>query len=216
MAQVFEVRYSRNFRIFSGLVGWLSGILNYGIFPAVSVKFFIYFCKLPDSFKLPGIPFEISTYVCLLLVAMTLGCYFAINGGQVGIMLTDFVQGMFCNASFLILMVFFLFKFSWGDVSETLTQLHEKTPNASMLDPFATTGIKDFNIWYFVMGIISTFFGTGTWQGNSGYNASAKNAHEARMANMLGSWRVLVQSSLILFIPICAIVFFNNPKLRNI
>ena len=212
MAQFFEVRYSRKFRIFSGFIGWLSGILNYGIFPAVSVKFFIYFCGLPDVFTLPGIPFTFSTYVCLLLIAMSMGVFFAINGGQVGIMLTDFIQGMFCNASFLILMVYLLLKFNWGDIFETLTLLHEQSPNASMADPFATTGIKDFNIWYFIMGIIGTIFSTGTWQGNSGYNASAKSAHEAKMANLLGSWRVLVQSSLVLFIPICAIVFFNSPK----
>ena len=151
MAQFFEVRYSRKFRIFSGFIGWLSGILNYGIFPAVSVKFFIYFCGLPDVFTLPGIPFTFSTYVCLLLIAMSMGVFFAINGGQVGIMLTDFIQGMFCNASFLILMVYLLLKFNWGDIFETLTLLHEQSPNASMVDPFATTGIKDFNIWYFLI-----------------------------------------------------------------
>ena len=106
MAQFFEIRYSRSFRVFCGILGWLAGVINYGIFPAVSVKFFIYFCRLPESYRIPGINFEFSTFVSLLLLAISLGVIFAIAGGQIAIMLTDFIQGTFCNVAFLLLLVF--------------------------------------------------------------------------------------------------------------
>ena len=41
MAQFFELRYSKRFRVFAGLVAFFSGIINYGIFPAVAARFFI-------------------------------------------------------------------------------------------------------------------------------------------------------------------------------
>ena len=39
MAQFFEMRYSRKFRVFAGMICWFSGIVNFGIFPAVGANF---------------------------------------------------------------------------------------------------------------------------------------------------------------------------------
>ena len=215
MAQFFEVRYSRNFRVFCGILGWLSGVLNYGIFPAVSVKFFIYFCSLPETFTIPGISCTFSTFVCLLLVAISMGVIFAIFGGQIAIMLTDFIQGMFCNVAFLALMIFLVMQFDWETIFDTLQQLHKNNPDASLFNPYATTKIKDFNIWFFLMGFAMTVMHTGSWQGSSGYAAAAKSAHEAKMSRFLGTWRALVQTALLIFIPICAVVFFNNQEFAD-
>ena len=211
MAQFFEVRYSKRFRIFSGILGWFSGILNYGIFPAVSVKFFIFFCGLPEYFKLPGIPFAFSTYVCLLIFCISLGIIFAIFGGQIAIMLTDFLQGTFCNVAFMLLMAFMLLQFDWSDIFDTLTVLSAGSGN-SLYNPLNTSNVGDFNLWFFIMGILLSIFINGTWQGSSGYNACAKSPHEMKMSRFLSTWRSLIQLGLLLFIPICALVFFHNPK----
>jgi SSS family solute:Na+ symporter len=47
LAEFFERRYSRSFRVFAGLVAFFSGLVNFGIFPAVGARFFIYYCGLP-------------------------------------------------------------------------------------------------------------------------------------------------------------------------
>ena len=43
LAQFFEKRYSRKFRIFAGMVAFFAGLINFGIFPAVGAQFFINF-----------------------------------------------------------------------------------------------------------------------------------------------------------------------------
>ncbi len=64
----FEGRYSRNFRMFAGLLAFLSGIFNFGIFPAVSARFFIYFCGLPKSVDVFGL--QISTFAVIMFVLL--------------------------------------------------------------------------------------------------------------------------------------------------
>src|SRR3954466_13608642 len=64
LAQFFEMRYSRSFRLFMGTLCFISGILNYGVFPAISARFFIYFLNLPTSVTIAG--FELSTMALLM------------------------------------------------------------------------------------------------------------------------------------------------------
>src|ERR1700733_507131 len=43
LAQFFEIRYSKSFRLFAGALGFLAGIANFGIIPAIGSQFFVYY-----------------------------------------------------------------------------------------------------------------------------------------------------------------------------
>ena len=74
MAQFFEMRYSRNFRVFSGILAWISGMINFGIFPSVGARFFIYFTGLPETFMFLG--FEWSTFIVMMLFLLFIALFF--------------------------------------------------------------------------------------------------------------------------------------------
>ncbi len=208
MAQFLEVRYSRRLRVFSGILAWTAGIINMGIFPAVTARLLIYFCGLPETFSLFGFD-GCSMYVTIMLAELSLALVFIFLGGMIAIMVTDFLQGMFCNIAFLVLLVFLLLQFEWGTILEALQMAPE---NASLLNPFKTAKADGFNLSYFMMFFLFNLYSFRVWQGTQGYNAAAKSPHESKMAGIVGQWRGQLQILLLLFIPICAYTLMHHPS----
>ncbi len=206
LAQFFEIRYSRKFRLYAGTLCWLAGILNYGIFPAVTARFIIYFFGLPLTVNLLG--FAIPTLAVVMFAYLSIALFIACVGGQVSIMITDFIQGILTMMIFLFLMFFLLYSFRWTDI---MAGLAIAPSGQSMINPFKTSQVSDFNIWYFLIGIFSAILNTRAWQGNSGYNAAAKTPHEAVMAGILGGWRTIASGLCILLIPMVAYAVLHLP-----
>eukprot|EP00831_Metopus_contortus_P001986 TRINITY_DN10739_c0_g2_i1.p2 TRINITY_DN10739_c0_g2~~TRINITY_DN10739_c0_g2_i1.p2 ORF type:complete len:318 (+),score=51.78 TRINITY_DN10739_c0_g2_i1:984-1937(+) len=206
LAQFLEMRYSRKFRFFAGGLCWLSGIFNYGIFPAVTARFVIFFFGLPESFNLWGM--NVSMFPIVMLVYLSIAVFIACAGGQISIMVTDFFQGIMIMVIFLIIMFFLLGKFNW---SELMTGLQCAPEGKSMINPFKTSEVCDFSIWYFLIGIFATIYTTRAWQANSGYNAAAKTPHEAVMAGIIGSWRNFAH---VLCVDTC--LLYTSPSPRDL
>ncbi len=210
MAQFFEMRYSRNFRVFAGILAYLAGIVNFGIFPAVGARFFIYFCGLPESVAVCGV--SLSTFVLVMIFLLGVSLIFTFMGGQIAVIVTDFVQGMFCLVACLIIFVVLSRQFSWEQIAEALAMA---PPDASLVNPMHTSGIDGFDAWYFIIATFGAVYMTMAWQGASGYNCSARTPHEAKMGKILGKWREIVQGMLILFMPICAYTFLHHPDFAD-
>lgn len=213
LAQFYEMRYSRKFRLGAGMITFLSGVVNYGIFPMVSVKFLMAFCKLPDKAMWLGINWDI--YGILLAFCIGLGVFFAAFGGQIAIMVTDFLQGVICNIAFVIF-IFFIFKLGDWDVSGGLVgwdQISEalcKEDGLSHVDPFNTYKLSDFNIWYYLIGFASLLYSRGGWQGSAGYAAAAKTPHERKMAGVMGTWRGIAQTLILMLFPLAVIAIMSD------
>jgi len=205
MAEFFERRYSRRFRIFAGSIAYLSGIVNFGIFPAVEARFFIYFVGLPHRFALLGV--DVAAFPVMVAFLLVLSLVLVFVGGQVAVILTDFLQGLFINALFLVMSAYLLVRVRWSQVvAGLLTAPH----GASLVDPYHASQVADFNFWYFLIGVIGVVYTWMSWQGTQGYNASAKSAHEARMAWVLYAWRMIPQTLVLLVIAVVAYAVLHN------
>ena len=207
MAQFFEIRYSRNFRMFAGIIAFLSGIINFGIFPAVGARFFIYFCGLPQTVPLLGI--EFSTFALIMIFILGLALFFVFSGGQIAVIITDFLQGTFVNIVFIIVIIFLLITIDFSKIFEAL----QNAPvNKSLINPFKTRDVEAFNIGYFLIGVFGAIYSTLSWQGTMAYNSSAKSAHEAKMGSVLSNWRGIPMALLFLFVPVCAYTVMHHPE----
>ena len=206
LAQFFEMRYSRKFRVFAGLVAFGSGIINYGIFPAVAARFFIALCGLPDAVMIGET--TIGTFPLLMGLMLGIALLFVFIGGQVAVIVTDFLQGSFANVVFLAVIAYILWVFPWSRIETALLAAPE---GRSLVDPFDLGKEENFNVWYWVISVIVLFYGMMGWQGESGYRAAALNAHEAKMANILNGWRFRVLMLITLVLPIAIRVVMTDP-----
>ena len=243
LAQFFEKRYSRKFRIFTGIVAFTAGIINFGIFPAVGAQFFISYCGLPESFI--GIP----VFPLVMIILLSISLYFVYTGGQIAVIIADFFQGIFATFVLIVVVLYLFFSVGWDQVSHSLEQtplklakeeitklqddeaymklsdkekekrkneIDEKYENSSRINPFKTSNVEDFNFWYFLIGIIGIMYGTMGWQGSQAYNSSAKSAHEAKMGSVLAGFRGLPQGLFFLLVPVLIYVFMNHADYASV
>ncbi len=207
LAQFFELRYSKRFRVMSGGVAFVSGIINYGIFPGVTARFFMALCGMPERFTLAGESFAVFPVVMVVLLA--LGIFMVFAGGMVSIILTDFLQGVFCFGTFVFICFWLMAQFPWPVLERAMFAMPDGT---SFVDPFGLRREKNFDVFYWAISAFVLFYAARAWQGDQGYNAAPLNAHEARMAQILNGWRYRVLMLVTIIIPLAVRAFLTQPE----
>ncbi len=209
LAQFFETRYSTEFRRFAGVVCFITGVINFGVFPAVSARFYIYFLGLPETFLLPGVPFEISTFATLMALDLGVSVAMVLFGGQISVMLSDCYQGIVSLICFVLLAAFCLWLVGWANVVEASRLA---PADASMTHPLKGGGIKDFNVWFYLIGVLSGIYTRAAWQGSQAYNACARSPHEQKMGQIIGGWRWDVQMWMGVVVAVCVFAILSLPE----
>lgn len=210
MAQFFEIRYSRRFRVFAGMLAWVAGVINYALFPAVGGRFIVHYAGLPPSVSLLGL--QISTFGLVMAIFLTLAVLIVLAGGQLTTMVTDCVAGLFSYAMYAVVVAAVLMLFSWTQMKETLLS---RPPGESMLNPFDTGKLQDFNILFIIVGIVSSVYNLLSWQGTQGYNAAAISPHEQKMGRVLGTWRAGFSLLMFVLLAMAAYTYLNHPDFQE-
>ncbi|MGD9546728.1 MAG: sodium:solute symporter [Candidatus Krumholzibacteriia bacterium] len=205
LAEFFERRYSRRFRIFAGTVAFVAGIINFGIFPSVGTRFFIHYLGLPEVVHAGGL--AVPLFPAIMAVLLATSVFFVFLGGQVAVMITNFIQGVFANVVFLVLAVYLVLLVGWESVGEVLSLA---PVGHSKINPFDTGFVEDFNFQYFLIGVLGLFYGAMSWQGTQAYNSSARTAHEGKMGNVLGLWRQRTQDVFMTLVPILVFTVMHH------
>jgi SSS family solute:Na+ symporter len=142
--------------------------------------------------------------MALLLITAV---FFVFAGGQVAVLITDFIQGAFANVVFLLVVVYLLHLIGWDAVGQVLTQVE---PGHSKINPFDTGYVADFNFMYFFIGMIGLFYGAMSWQGTQAYYTSARTAHEGKMGGVLETWRLRTQEVFMFVVPILVFTVMHH------
>ncbi len=206
LAQFFEIRYSKSFRIFAGILGFLAGIANFGIIPAIGAQFFVYFLGLPGT--LTVLTFHIPTYIVLMAMFMSVTLTMTLMGGLITLMVANCIEGIFSQLFYLVIIFSLLSMFSWSQIDHVLSA---HPAGQSMMNPFHSMGLKDFNLAFVLMGIFLNVYGTMAWQNQSAYNSASLTAHESRMGGILASWRGAGKAAVVVLLALCGMTYLQHP-----
>lgn len=209
MAQFLEMRYSRRFRVFAGTMCWISGVINFGIFPAVGGRFFQYYLGLPPVMVSVGFTEIDATFAGIMVVLISFALSLVFWGGQIAVMVTDFIQGTFCNIAFCIIAVYLLFfKLDWSVMTETFALAPAK---ASLINPGQSGDTDNYSATYFIINVLGNVLNWMAWQGNQGYYGAARTPHAARMGRVVSNFRPIIQSVPLVLLALSAYMLLNHP-----
>ena len=207
MGQFFEMRYSRKFRIFAGFVAFISGLINFAIFPAVGARFFQYFMGFPVKMVSLGFLQVDIVYASIVVVLVAMALSFTLFGGQIAVMVTDFLQGSFLNIMLVIITIFILVTFSWDQISTALLSVPD---TASRINPLKTQDVDNFNVVYFLIMAFGYVYNFMAWQGGQGYFSAARSPHEAKMGRVVSKLRSTLQNYPLIVLTIAAFTVLHN------
>jgi len=205
LAQFFEMRYSRKFRLFTGMLAFCAGVINYGIIPVIGARFFVYFFGFPPTVEIYS--HTISTTFLLMGLFLTISTLLTTAGGQVTVLATNATEGMVSMIFYFIVLVGLLFVVDWHAM---FIALQHTRPHESKLNPFDAMQVPDYNVWMVLMGVAVSLYTTMAWQNSHAMNSSAITAHEGRMGGILGQWRGLGGAGMAL-ITMVVFVYLDHP-----
>ena len=206
LGQFLEMRYSRRFRIVAAGLRSLAEMLANMIMPAIAARFFIQMLDLPQTYHVLGL--ELSTYVSLMVLFLTLAISLICFGGTLALVITDTIQGMILYPAIACFVVFLFWKFSVGGVF--LQKMADRVAGESFINPYDIGNLRDFNLFTVVIvAVYGTVMNRANWIG-AGYSSAAKSPQEQKMAGLLGNWRNAIINVFYVLIAAALIAFLNH------
>ncbi|MBC2592934.1 sodium:proline symporter [Ruficoccus amylovorans] len=206
LAQFFEIRYSKRFRVFTGFLGFFAGLVNFGIIPVIGARFITAFVGLPPVLNIAGV--DVGTHLLVMAVLLSITLFLTLAGGQITVMVTDCLEGMLSQILYLVIIGCLVWMFSWSEISDVLSN---RPAGESLINPFDSMALEDFNLWYVLMAAFTSVYGTMAWQNQSAYNSAGLTPHENRMGNILGRWREYGKQALVYLLAMCAMTYLLHP-----
>ena len=205
LGQFLEMRYNRPLRVFASVLHVLADALTEIILPAVAARFFIYFFDLPLYYTVFGI--TVSTYASLMVLTLSIAMFIIFSGGSVALLAADCLQGLMCYPMFLLFVIYAIVNFSWGD--KIVPVMFDRVPGESFMNPLDVRDMRDFNLFMIFVICFTRVMNRAIWIG-SGSATSAKDAHEQKMAGVLGTWRGGFSQLMLVVLGFMLIVVMNH------
>ena len=167
--EFYDLKYSRRVRILGGLVLFIGGTLNMGVFLKLDGVFFGHVMGYGDD------AVAIIMVIMLLLVIM-----YTIFGGMVSVVVTSYLQYAVISISMLVVTLFALHAVSIPRIAEAVSQ----NLGAGGFNPFVNSDLG----WVFIFWMmITNFAAAALWQPATSRALSAESPETGKKVYMISS-----------------------------
>lgn len=189
--EFYELRYNKTIRILGGLILFVGGLLNMGIF----LKFDGIFLSEVMGFGPQALGF---TMVFMLIVVMS----YTILGGMFSVVITDFLQYAVLSFAMLTTTVFILLEVDLTEISNVVTANF----GSDGFNPITNSRFGwVFMIWIFVTNICAA----SIWQPGTSKALSAKNPEVAKKVFWITGLTFTGRAMIPMFWGIAALAYFG-------
>jgi SSS family solute:Na+ symporter len=160
--EYFELRYSRNLRVLTGVLVAIGGILNMGVFLKIEGLFLA---------TISGIPLDYLKAVMTGILLLEL--LYTVLGGMVSIVITDFIQFVALSGGAIAVTIACISAASWRGMRDAVAN----SMGVAGFDPFVNSQYG----WSFVLFQILLWIAVDTcWQTTAMRTFSARDAETSR------------------------------------
>jgi SSS family solute:Na+ symporter len=138
--EFYEMRFSKGVRILGGILLFLGGVLNMGVF----LKMDGIFLTVIMGFS-PNVLAAVMTFMLLVVISYT------VLGGMFSVVITDFIQFVILSFGMLVATVFILFHISFGEIAATVVEQFGREG----IDPTANPRFGWFFLVWMLIGSVA-------------------------------------------------------------
>lgn len=167
--EFYDLRYNRPVRIIGGLVLFLGGVLNMGIF-----------LKLDGVFLSHAMGFGENAVAIIMIIMVFVVVLYTIFGGMISVVVTDYLQFTVMSVSMLIATVFAFRAVSIGEITEAVSH----NLGASGFNPITNSSLG----WTFIFWmLLSNLAAAALWQPGTSRALSAESPKTGKRIFTLAS-----------------------------
>ncbi|MFH0989979.1 MAG: sodium:solute symporter family protein [bacterium] len=111
--EFYEIRFSKNVRLLGGILLFLGGVLNMGVF-----------LKMDGIFLTETMGFSPDVLTIVMIVMLLIVITYTVLGGMFSVVITDFIQFVVLTIGMLIATIFTLTHVSFSDIATAVTSTY--------------------------------------------------------------------------------------------
>lgn len=193
--EFYELRYSRSVRLLGGIILFLGGVLNMGIF-----------LKFDGIFLTEVIGFSPDTLAIIMTVMIVVVVFYTILGGMFSVVVTDYMQFVILSVGIFIALVAVLFYVDFSSISNAVIANY----GAAGVNPLVNGRFG----WMFIIWIfISNVAASALWQPGTSKALASESPQVAKKVFFYTSLTFAGRAMIPMFLGVAALAYFGPNEL---